>query len=286
MLKNSNEKIDVAIITLNAEKYIEQCLKSVREHIPVQNLIVVDGGSTDRTIEIAKKYNTKIIRDLGTIGSAVYLAAENTTGEWFVLSASDVTVFPEYWENICMHLAEKNVGLINCFGGHPKDTISRVKPIAPSFYNQYLKDKMIFQSSYAGALLTIRRKAILGCKELLKAHHLWEITLEDYMQRQGWFAITIYKPLFFNPADGTIPLRAYRAGRCKKFEKGFSGKVLFEILTYIPWVIKDWLYLCKYKKSLWYAIDLRLPIYLVYLYLWYLIGYLREKKYLKEESVF
>jgi len=51
---------DISIITpsLNAEKYINKCIKSIRlqKEVNVQH-IVVDGGSNDSTIEIIKKNN-------------------------------------------------------------------------------------------------------------------------------------------------------------------------------------------------------------------------------------
>lgn len=46
------------IITKNEEELIELALKSV---VFCNEIIVVDNGSTDKTVEIAKKYNAKII---------------------------------------------------------------------------------------------------------------------------------------------------------------------------------------------------------------------------------
>ena len=51
------EKISVIIITKNEESQIEDCLKSVSW---ADEIIVVDSESTDRTIDISKKYTNKI----------------------------------------------------------------------------------------------------------------------------------------------------------------------------------------------------------------------------------
>jgi len=48
----------VCIIAKNEEKYIERCLKSIADFDC--EIVVVDTGSTDNTIEIVKKYTTKI----------------------------------------------------------------------------------------------------------------------------------------------------------------------------------------------------------------------------------
>jgi len=51
-------KISACIISFNEEKKIEDCLKSIAG--VVDEIIVVDSGSTDKTIDIAKKYTDKI----------------------------------------------------------------------------------------------------------------------------------------------------------------------------------------------------------------------------------
>lgn len=56
--------ISVIIITLNEEKYIEGCLRSLaKQTLPRSKyeIIVVDGGSRDNTVKIAKKYADKIV---------------------------------------------------------------------------------------------------------------------------------------------------------------------------------------------------------------------------------
>lgn len=53
------KKISVAIATFNEEKNIERCLQSVFSWI--DEIVLVDGSSTDKTVEIAKKYKAKVI---------------------------------------------------------------------------------------------------------------------------------------------------------------------------------------------------------------------------------
>ena len=56
--------ISVIIPTKNEEGYIEKCLVSLnRQRDYVKEIIVVDGGSTDRTVEIARKYADVVLVD-------------------------------------------------------------------------------------------------------------------------------------------------------------------------------------------------------------------------------
>ena len=51
-------KLSACIISFNEEDKIEDCLKSLQSI--VDEIIIVDSNSTDKTLDIAKKYTDKI----------------------------------------------------------------------------------------------------------------------------------------------------------------------------------------------------------------------------------
>lgn len=95
---NQLPTISVLVPTLNAEKVLTMCLDSVLvQDYPKRliEIIVADGGSTDQTLEIAKKYGAKIYQNplkTGEAGKAV--ALRQAQGELIALIDSD-NILPE-----------------------------------------------------------------------------------------------------------------------------------------------------------------------------------------------
>lgn len=92
MSKREN-KISATIITNNEEANIERCLKSLKW---VDEIIIVDSFSTDKTIEICKKYNCKIFQtEWKGFGKTKKFAVENSSNDWILSIDSDEVVTDE-----------------------------------------------------------------------------------------------------------------------------------------------------------------------------------------------
>jgi len=84
------KKISVCIICKNEESKIEACLKSVTW---ADEIIVVDSGSTDKTLEIVRKYTDKVFvyKDWPGFGNQKRRAEELTTNDWlFSIDADEI----------------------------------------------------------------------------------------------------------------------------------------------------------------------------------------------------
>ena len=80
--------ISCAIVVLNEEKNIGDCLETAQW---MDEIVVVDSYSTDRTIEICRKYTDRIIqRSWRGFGDQKNFAIDSTTCEWvFILDADE-----------------------------------------------------------------------------------------------------------------------------------------------------------------------------------------------------
>ena len=58
---SDNPLISIITVVLNGDKYLEECIKSLQnQKIDNYEHIIIDGGSTDNTINIIKKFKNKI----------------------------------------------------------------------------------------------------------------------------------------------------------------------------------------------------------------------------------
>lgn len=82
--------ISVVVIARNAENTIAECLDSLQSNNPAE-IIVVDGNSTDRTVEVARRYTKRIYSDEGRAKAyARQAGAEQATQEYLAYVDSDV----------------------------------------------------------------------------------------------------------------------------------------------------------------------------------------------------
>ena len=82
--------VSVIIITKNAEDTLNECLGAVTRNNPAE-IIVVDGKSTDHTVQIARDYTPRIYSDGGGGKSAArQLGAEQSTQEYIAYIDADV----------------------------------------------------------------------------------------------------------------------------------------------------------------------------------------------------
>ena len=87
-------RLTVCVIVKNEEPFIAQCLKSV--HGFASQIIVVDTGSTDRTVEIAREFGAQIhsFNWCDDFAAARNAALEHATGDWVLMLDADEELPP------------------------------------------------------------------------------------------------------------------------------------------------------------------------------------------------
>lgn len=96
--------ISVAIITKNEEHNIEDALKSVAD---AQEIIVVDSFSSDRTVEICRKYTDKVFQHQWEgYARQKQRAVDLAVGQWVLILDADERVTPDLKVEIVKTIAQ------------------------------------------------------------------------------------------------------------------------------------------------------------------------------------
>ena len=94
--------LSVAIITRNAAALLERCLASVAF---AEEVVVVDSGSTDGTVELAARHGARVVRKewLG-FGAQKQFAVDAASHEWVLCVDADECLSPELREAVVAEL--------------------------------------------------------------------------------------------------------------------------------------------------------------------------------------
>lgn len=119
-------KITVAVITKNEEANIAKCLDSVKW---ADEVVVVDGFSTDRTVEIAKTMGAKVVghKFSGSFADERNTAMDNSANDWVLHIDADDVVTEDFRSKLAAALSKKEDVVVykfrrrNFFLGHSMD---------------------------------------------------------------------------------------------------------------------------------------------------------------------
>ncbi len=100
-MQHREPKISVVIPTLEEESYIEAILSRLKRVRPSVEIIVVDGGSRDRTMELAKRFSDKVYRATKQgIAAGRNHGGQNAIGDIIVFLDADVTFPVKFAEKV------------------------------------------------------------------------------------------------------------------------------------------------------------------------------------------
>ncbi len=198
--------IDVIMLTKNSIKpCLIECLDSLYKGIPVNNLIVVDGGSTDGTLELLTNYpRIKLLMDeKGNRATSRQIGIDNVKTDWFMFIDSDVILCDKWFDLVKKYLDRPSIGAI---WGAALQRAEAYQIRYSTMAKLYGKDEE-WIAVRAGQLrgLThdtiIRRKATEGIKIPTNLHVLEDHYIRLYVEGKGYKWISTNRPFCYHVAN-------------------------------------------------------------------------------------
>lgn len=243
--------LSVTIITLNEEEDLPKCLESVKDL--ADETVIVDSGSSDKTVEIAKKFGAKVfVRKFDNYSSQKNFAADMAKGDWILSIDADEEIEPALIDEIKLKLQSLKSG-INGFS-IPRKNIILGKYIKYTRWQPELDRHIWLWKKSAGKWVNEVHEEVMveGKVEKLKNAkiHKQYRSVEEFFQmmvRYSQFDAEerfkkgirfSYLKLFFDPLYNFLVRYFYRLGFLDGW-RGFILSYLMAVYHLIVWV-KIW----------------------------------------------
>jgi glycosyltransferase involved in cell wall biosynthesis len=223
------EKVSVIIITKNEEKNIARCLESVRW---ADEIVIVDTFSTDRTVEICRRFTDKIFEEnwLG-YGPQKNLCAERASNRWVLNVDADEVISTECAEAIQKLFSSKPEVPLYRFprknfiadrwvrhaGWYP-DLISRLYDRdRVSFSDSMVHERLIPDDNGGVINHPILHYSFAGMEDYIQRQNRYSSLYAEEKKRLGWKAHWTH--LYLRPVWMFLKTYFIRQG----FREGFLG---------------------------------------------------------------
>ena len=140
-IESNLTKISIVIPTINEANNLPLLLSDLSIIQKVGEIIIVDCGSKDKTIDIANIYGAKVYKSKErNRGLQLDIGAKNSKGEWLIFLHADTRLTHDWFARIKSVLKRgKNFIYYFKFKINDKKIIYRVLEILVNFRSRYLK---------------------------------------------------------------------------------------------------------------------------------------------------
>jgi glycosyltransferase involved in cell wall biosynthesis len=152
----------VVIPTLNEEQFLPKLLESLSVQKEKNfEVIVVDGTSTDRTIEAAREFSRKlpeltILSSRPSLPLQRNIGASKARGEWLAFIDADSVLMPYFFERVTLFIASESPSLFTTW--LTPDSVKPGEALIGLLGNMTLEGAMVLRRPFTPGPLTFVRK--------------------------------------------------------------------------------------------------------------------------------
>jgi len=199
MIGSINSNVSIVIATLNEEEGIGPTIAEMRRILNNPYLVVVDGNSVDRTIEIAKNMGADVMLQTGKgKGDALFQGFRDLTSKvpFIVFTDADYT-YPAHYVPQMVAILERNPDVGMVIGNRFKGQFNSSKSLTNPFYigNRLLAFAQLVMNGVKledplSGLRVVRSEAIDGWKPKSKGFDV-EVEMNSLVERRGYRIVEI-----------------------------------------------------------------------------------------------
>ena len=192
-MENKKVTLSLCMIVKNEEEFLANCLESVRN--VVDEMIIVDTGSTDGTVDIARRYNAKVYFHewQNSFSEARNFALQFVTGDWVLQLDADEELVQEDIPLLLQTIrsTDANAVFVSLYNELPEDSVSkhyfpRLYRKGMAHYEGIVHNQLIFQGQAVHAEIRI-------------LHHGYNLDPEKMARKYERSARLLEKQLQQNP---------------------------------------------------------------------------------------
>ena len=140
-MKEKNPLVSVNIPTYNSARTLKKCLESVKRQTYKRiEIVIIDSSSKDKSLEISKSFNCKIIQYPGALLGARYAGVKASKGKFILLLDSDQILEKTAIERGVKLLKEMDMLWLEEFTYNPKSFLEKL----------FDADRKLVQKHYSG----------------------------------------------------------------------------------------------------------------------------------------
>ena len=157
-MTKGNLPISVNVCTLNEEENIEGCIRCIKKNGPFE-LIIIDGGSTDKTIQIAEKLRAKVIKSRKGLASQRQAGIDASYQKYIALVDADDRLDKDCLSTLLNELEENGFDAIQALNfAYKPDT----------YWERAMASTLVIESPLPMSTIMVGRPALYRASSIKK----------------------------------------------------------------------------------------------------------------------